>query len=35
MLNIDVCGYNILQVLKKFGIPDPCSFLEIDIQALL
>ncbi|CAL9082592.1 unnamed protein product [Musa acuminata var. zebrina] len=23
------------EVLKKFGIPDPCSFLEIDIQALL
>ncbi|WOK93067.1 hypothetical protein Cni_G01760 [Canna indica] len=23
------------EVLKKFGIPDPCSFMEIDIQALL
>ncbi|XP_074579429.1 phenylalanine--tRNA ligase beta subunit, cytoplasmic-like isoform X2 [Curcuma longa] len=23
------------EVLKKFGIPDPCSFMEIDIQSLL
>ncbi|XP_020575781.1 phenylalanine--tRNA ligase beta subunit, cytoplasmic isoform X2 [Phalaenopsis equestris] len=23
------------EVLEKFGIPDPCSFVEIDIQALL
>ncbi|XP_073005660.1 phenylalanine--tRNA ligase beta subunit, cytoplasmic [Typha latifolia] len=23
------------EVLKKFGIPDPCSFVEIDIQGLL
>ncbi|KAG6525333.1 hypothetical protein ZIOFF_015289 [Zingiber officinale] len=23
------------EVLKKFGIPDPCSFMEIDIGSLL
>ncbi|XP_020104410.1 phenylalanine--tRNA ligase beta subunit, cytoplasmic-like [Ananas comosus] len=23
------------EVLKKFGIPDPCSFVKIDVQALL
>ncbi|KAK8951807.1 putative phenylalanine--tRNA ligase beta subunit [Platanthera zijinensis] len=23
------------EVLEKFGIPDPCSFVEIDVQALL
>jgi hypothetical protein len=25
----------LMQVLRKFGIPDPCTFVEIDIEALL
>ncbi|KAG0476302.1 hypothetical protein HPP92_013143 [Vanilla planifolia] len=32
---IGVFGVVHPEVLEKFGIPDPCSFVEIDIQALL